>query len=94
MVCVSTDISPQTHQHIYIRQQSRKTSVSKVVLRRWAAVLREKACWTMTGAEEIVLQPGTLWVEIFVKHPISFGKLIPQTSHIPHLLKRRSDSLT
>lgn len=60
--------------------------MSKVMLERWAAVLSEKACWTVTGAEEIVLEPGTLWVEIFVKHHISFGKLIPQTSHILYLL--------
>lgn len=81
-----TDISSQSiypiRHRIYIKQHSRKMSVSKVMLERWAAVLLEKACWTMTGTEEIVLEPGTLWVEIFVKHHISFGRLIPQTSHI------------
>lgn len=63
------------------------------MLERWAAVLSQKACWTMTGAEEIVLEPGTLWVEIFCEASYLFGKLIPQSSHILHLLSWRSDSL-
>lgn len=47
-----TDIPSQsmyrTCHCIYSGQQSRKTSVSKVMLERWAAV-HERACWTIRG---------------------------------------------
>lgn len=45
-----------------------------------------KAIVTMTGTEWIVFEPRTVWVEIFVKPHISFGKILPHIS-LPPLVR-------
>lgn len=58
-------------------------------LKRRLAFIREerlRGCSCVTSTEEIVFEPRTVWVEIFVKRCISFCHILPTISHlITHL---------